>query len=86
MTLRERAEARFKRKETQLLEGQQAWAEYEAQGRAVREKTARLRALRLAQGAALQPREPRPQSAAETIAVSAHIRRPARARPGKAHK
>ena len=45
---RERAEAAFKKKEQQLREGQQAVAEYEAARAATREKTARLRALRLA--------------------------------------
>ncbi len=33
-------------------EGAQAWADYQAEGRAAREKTARLRALRLARDAA----------------------------------
>jgi hypothetical protein len=47
-TAQERAEASFKKKEKQLEEGQKAWAEYEANALAVREKTARLRALRLA--------------------------------------
>jgi uncharacterized protein YjbJ (UPF0337 family) len=42
-----RAEASFK-KEERAREGAQAMLEYEAEGRAVREKTARLRALRLA--------------------------------------
>jgi hypothetical protein len=46
-----RAEALFK-KEQQLREGQQAMAEYQAELRAMREKTARLRALRLARDAA----------------------------------
>jgi hypothetical protein len=40
-------EARFK-KEERAREGAQAMLEYEAEVRAVREKTARLRALRLA--------------------------------------
>lgn len=44
----ERAEANFKKKEKQLEAGQKARAEYEANALAVREKTARLRALRLA--------------------------------------
>jgi hypothetical protein len=43
-----RAEAAFKRKEDQRREGEQAMAEYQAQAIAIREKTARLRALRLA--------------------------------------
>jgi type IV secretory pathway VirB4 component len=46
-----RAEALFK-KEQQLRESQQAMAEYQAELRAMREKTARLRALRLARDAA----------------------------------
>jgi len=47
----DRAEAAFKKKETQLREGQKAMAEYHAQQRAIRDKTARLRALRLARDA-----------------------------------
>jgi hypothetical protein len=46
-----RAEALFK-KEQQLREAQQAMVEYQAELRAMREKTARLRALRLARDAA----------------------------------
>jgi hypothetical protein len=45
---RVRAEASFKRKEEQARQGAKARAEYEAQRRAVAEKTERLRALRLA--------------------------------------
>jgi hypothetical protein len=45
-----RAEALFK-KEQQLREGQQAMAEYQAKLDGMREKTARLRALRLARDA-----------------------------------
>jgi hypothetical protein len=41
------AEARFK-KEERAPDGAEAMLEYEAEGRAVREKTARLKALRLA--------------------------------------
>ena len=48
-----RAEALFK-KEQQLADGQQAMAEYQATLRAMREKSARLRALRLARDAANQ--------------------------------
>jgi hypothetical protein len=43
-----RAEASFKRKEQQAQEGAKALAEYQAERRAVAEKTERLRALRLA--------------------------------------
>ena len=49
---RARAEASFKRKEEQARQGATAWAEYEAQRRAVAEKTERLRSLRLAKEAA----------------------------------
>ena len=45
---RNRAEAAFKRKEDARAEGLKATEEYEAGQRAMREKTARLRALRLA--------------------------------------
>jgi hypothetical protein len=51
---RDRAEAAFKKKEEQLREGQKAMAEYEAVRGATREKTARLRALRLARDAGLK--------------------------------
>jgi hypothetical protein len=45
---RDRAEAIFKKKEERLREGEKAMAEYEAARLATREKTTRLRALRLA--------------------------------------
>ena len=48
LTRAEAAFKRFKKKEDGRLDGQNAMAEYEAQRAAVREKTARLRALRLA--------------------------------------
>ena len=48
---RARAEASFK-KEQQRQDGAIAMAEYEAQTQAIREKTTRLRALRLAKEAA----------------------------------
>ena len=54
-TDRARAEALFK-KEKQMREGAKAMAEYEATQQATREKTARLRALRLARDAAKQSR------------------------------
>ena len=55
-----RAETLFK-KEQQLREAQHAMSEYQAGLRAMREKTARLRALRLARDAANQktPQTPR---------------------------
>jgi hypothetical protein len=58
-----RAEALFK-KEQQLREGQQAMAEYQAELRAMRDKTARLRVLRLARDAANQKTPPANQKGA----------------------
>ena len=58
-----RAEALFK-KEQQLHEAQQAMAEYQVELRAMREKTARLRALRLARDAANQKTSPANQKGA----------------------
>jgi hypothetical protein len=58
-----RAEALFK-KEQQLHEAQQAMAEYQVELRAMREKTARLRALRLARDAANQKTPPANQKGA----------------------
>jgi hypothetical protein len=49
---REQAETRFKKQERLAEEGSKAMADYEAAGRATREKTARLRLLRLAHEAA----------------------------------
>jgi hypothetical protein len=45
---RNRAESAFKRKEAARVEGLKAMEEYQASQRAMREKTARLKALRLA--------------------------------------
>jgi hypothetical protein len=53
----ERAEASFK-KEERAREGAKAMREYEAESRAVLEKTARLKALRLAKEAADREAEP----------------------------
>ena len=47
-----RAEAIFRRKEEQRIDAPKATAEYNAKAVAVRERTARLRALRLAREAA----------------------------------
>ena len=52
-----RAEARFKQ-EARALDGRKAMTEYEAQVLAIREKTARLRELRLAKEAEAQNEEP----------------------------
>jgi hypothetical protein len=48
--LKRRAEARFKQ-EARVLDGRKAMTEYETQVLAIREKTARLKALRLAKEA-----------------------------------
>jgi hypothetical protein len=48
----DRAEAAFKKKEMQAREGEKAMAEYRAERLALRERTARLRELRLARDAA----------------------------------
>jgi hypothetical protein len=49
--MQERAEASFKRKEVQAREATKAMADYQAATAATREKTARLRQLRLAKEA-----------------------------------
>jgi hypothetical protein len=49
---RDRAEASFKKQEQRAREGAKAMADYEAEGRAMREKTARLKLLRMAKQAA----------------------------------
>ena len=49
---RDRAEASFKKQEQRAREGAKAMADYEAEGRATREKTARLKSLRMAKQAA----------------------------------
>jgi hypothetical protein len=48
---RDRAEYSFKKQEQRAREGAKAMADYEAEGRATREKTARLKSLRMAQQA-----------------------------------
>ena len=55
------AEAKFKRKEAQALEGAKAMAEYEAAAVALRKKTARLKALRLAKEAAEMEAQVKPE-------------------------
>jgi hypothetical protein len=58
---RKRAEKSFKQ-EARALDGRKAMTEYEAQVLAIREKTARLRALRLAKEAQAQNEEPAPKT------------------------
>ena len=55
--LKKRAEARFKQ-EARALDGRKAMTEYEAQVLAMRDKTARLKALRLAKEAQAQNEAP----------------------------
>lgn len=55
---RQQAERSVKREE-RALDGRKAMAEYEAEARATREKTARLRALRLAKEAHARSEEPK---------------------------
>lgn len=66
----ERAEASFKKKEKQLEEGQKARAEYEANSIAVREKTARLKELRLAQEARDGAQNPAPKKSPASASKS----------------
>jgi hypothetical protein len=47
-SMRDRAEARFEKNQAVALERQKATAEYESEAAALRKRTARLRALRLA--------------------------------------
>jgi len=58
---RQRAENSFKQ-EARALDGRKAMTEYEAQVLAIREKTARLKALRLAMEAQAQNEEPAPKT------------------------
>ena len=50
--VRNRADAIFKKKTVALREGERAMEDYKADQRAIQEKTARLKALRLARDAA----------------------------------
>ena len=59
--LKKRAEARSKQEE-RALDGRKAMTEYEAQALAIREKTARLKALRLAKEAQAQNEQPAPKA------------------------
>ena len=48
---RERAKARFKQAEERRIDGGRAWAEHLSRGKAVGDKTARVRSARLARDA-----------------------------------
>ena len=63
---RARAEASF-RKEERAKDGAKAMMEYQAHSRVVREKTAKLRALRLAKEAAEKEVEPAEKTAAGKV-------------------
>jgi hypothetical protein len=58
MTSKEKAELHFNRKQAQMAEAPLARSEYEQRAQAEREKTVRLRALRLARDAALLAPKP----------------------------
>jgi hypothetical protein len=75
---RDRAEAGFKKQEQRAREGAKAMADYEAQGRATREKTARLKSLRMAQQAAAARALAETAPAAAAIASTARKPRPSR--------
>ena len=62
--VRQKAEKNFKQEE-RARDGRKAMQEYEAQARATREKTARLRAERLAQEAK-EAQAPKPEKKSET--------------------
>jgi hypothetical protein len=66
----ERAEASFK-KEERAREGAKAMREYEAESRAVHEKTARLKALRLAKEAAEKEAGPKQGSRQSKVTPTA---------------
>jgi hypothetical protein len=53
-----RADATFEKKEKRAVEANAAWADYKAEQAATEEKTARLRALRLAREAQAQSATP----------------------------
>jgi hypothetical protein len=59
--VKKRADARFK-KDERAIDGRKAMTEYEAQVLVIREKTARLKALRLAKEAQAQNEEPPPKT------------------------
>jgi hypothetical protein len=79
----EQAEARLFKKERQRIEGEIAMAEYEQRAQAMREKTARLRALRLAHEAR-QAKLARKPDASKPDAPSADAPRPAALKAGAA--
>lgn len=73
---KDKAEARFKRKEVQARDATSAMAEYEASKAATRKNTERLKALRLAKEAedaklaAIEAAKPKPEKPAKKKAVA----------------
>jgi hypothetical protein len=67
---RDQAEIRFKKAQKAAQDAQEARAQYEAEARAMREKTARLRALRLAKQAADAAVQPAKKPAAKRMAAT----------------
>jgi len=83
--LRAIADAKFKKRELQRLDGCAAMAEYEAASRATIEKTARLRALRLSRGVAAPPKPTASKpTASKPTASKSKVGRPSKARASKA--
>jgi hypothetical protein len=76
MQLRQNAEAKFKKKELQRLDGCAAMAEYEAASRATLEKTARLRAQRLSRDATTSLSAAEPKAKAAIKRRAARVQRP----------
>jgi len=60
--LRQNAEAKFKRRELERVDGRAALVEYAAANQATIEKTARLRALRLSRDTVAAPAEAKPKA------------------------
>ena len=75
---RDRAEASFKKQEQRAREGAKAMADYEAQGRATREMTPRLKSLRMAQQAGGATLAAENASAAAAVASTGGELRPSR--------
>ena len=82
-----KAEASFKRKEDQARDGKLAMAEYEAATRAMRDRTVKLRELRLAKEAAEaaeQAANPTPKAVKAAPKPKAAAKPKAEAKPKKA--
>lgn len=73
---KDKANAELKRAQ-RVAEGKSAMADYEAQAAAVREKMARLKALRLARDAAMPPPPPRKAPATKKKSAAKSTKGPA---------